>query len=809
MSTNPNMPDLSFLEGESATNFHIKDLLYTLLRNLHWLILFGVAGALLGNLQARRQDRVYASSANVVLRDNFGGNGTDSREASINRFFSGNAFYNTSINNEIMLLTSKSTMEQTIANLHLNINYYSISKVVKRRKDLYGLSPVEVTFVDDNTNGQCAFTVTPLGDQTVEIQCDEKLPGVTVRLNDTVATPYGRIAIHPTWHYTPDWYNEEISVEHVPLQAVVDHYRAAVHVDRDNELKNTIINISLRDLSPQRAADVINELIHVYNEDAIHDKKRIIAYTYDYINERISQVHDDMDEQVSEIAAFKRNNQLLDLSSYGTNFLDAANQYSKEVENLQEQRELILYLKKINDENTEGHLLPSGFTFSEGSIGTAIAHYNELTLQIKQSKESGNPVVHRKLEEQRKLKESLSLMLDVYVQALDKQIADAQVNAKQSSGLLQRIPDQQVYIGNVERLQRIKENLYTKLLLKREELLITQPVIEGNAKIIDEARPNYTPVSPNTARSTAIGLVLGLLIPIGLFVIRRVLDTKVHFHSDIKQWTTIPFLCEIPKRKKNDTRDIVVADGRLDSLSESFRLLRSKIDFFGDRNDGSGRIFMITSLLPASGKTFVSSNLAASFALSEKRVMLIDLDLRKGSLSHRFHSRRKPGMSNYLAGKITNIETIIQHDSVAPGLDTIFSGMLPPNPTELLGNGRIDTLLQWLRERYDYIFLDSAPLTVVDNNTIQHLVDSTIFVVRSEKYDKRVLAEMEEMYQSKTFNGMSVMLNDVTYQRPSPVDRLFGLDYGYGYGYGHRYSYSYAYQDYAYQEDPKEQEQGI
>lgn len=787
MTENPNVPDLSFLDAEPTVSFHIKDLLYTLLRNIHWLVLFGAAGALIANFTARRQDRVYESNARIVLRGNSSESDNSLREAAITNMFSDRPFYNTSVNNEVMILTSKTTMLKTVENLHLNVSYSGNSKVVRRKKDLYGSSPITVDFLDNSENDYIALTVTPLDAQTVSLEFGEYAP-LVLHLNDTQSTPFGRVSVNATWYYTPECYNNPISVVHTPLHSVADHYRRTISVSRDGET-NTIVNISLVDLSARRAADVINELIRVYNEEAVKDKKRIIAYTYDYINERLSQLHLDLDQQESVIASFKRDNQLVNLDSYGLTYLNTNNEYSQEVDKLKQRLSLARYLQQLNENNSPGSLLPPAIGIDDATIVGTMERFNELTMKLNQSSNMGNPVVQRLTEEQRKAKADLQQLLSVYCTSLQRRIDDAEHIVNQASGKIRQIPSQQLYLENVERLQKIKEGLYLNLLSKREELLISQPSIEGNAKIIDEARINENPVSPNVGRATALGLLLGLLLPIVLFLLRRMLDTKVRYQADLKMRTTIPFLCEIPNRKHSDNRDIVAVDGQQDSLSESFRLLRSKIDFLGIGGNGGCRIFMVTSLLPASGKTFVSSNVAACFAMAGKRVMLIDMDLRKGSLTHRFYSRRNAGLTDLLAGKTDNLDSLIQHDVVAPGLDSIFSGMLPPNPAELLSNGKVEHMLQTLRQRYDYIFLDSAPLSVVDNTIIQQLVDSSLFVVRSGKYDKRMLNEMEEIYQSKSFRGMAVLLNDVSYPKSSPVDRIFGLDYGYGYG--KRYSYAY------------------
>ena len=807
MNDNAPNPDLSFLETESAVNFHIKDLLYVLLRNLHWLILFGALGAFIANFSARRQDRIYISSAKIVLRGNSnsggvsGGGDNSMREASVNSMLTSQPFYNSSINNEMMILTSKTTMLKTVENIGLNTSYISNSKLVHRKKDLYGCSPIKVSFLDISEDDYVACNVTPLPKKKVKIEYGEFAP-LIADIGDTVAAPFGRVVVAPTLFSIGEYINTPITVAHVSATAVAEGYRRAISIVRDDD-KNTIVNISLTDKSPSRAADVINELIRVYNDQAIQDKKRIIVYTYDYINDRLAQLYSDLDEQEEAIANFKRDNQLLDVSSYGQAYMSTNAEYTAAIEQMQKQLSLCRYVHKLCQDSTSYNVIPLSIGIDEPHIESAIAQYNELTLRLEKNRNLRNPVTRKTHEAQEQSRNSLSLLLSVYSDALEQRIADAHGVVAKTKEQISQVPAHQIYIDNVERLQHTKEELYLSLLSKREELLISQPSIEGNAKIIDEARVNPSPIAPKVARDTLVGLLLGILAPIIVFLLRRALDTKVRYQGDVKERTSMPFLCEIPARKKQDIRDIVITDGQLDTMAEAFRLLRSKLEFFGHSvergQDAMGRVFMITSMLPASGKTFVSSNTAASFALAQKKTIIIDLDLRKGSLTRRFYSRRHGGISEYLAKKTNDIESIIRHDTVALGLDAIFSGAIPPNPTELIGNGRIEVLLDYLRRHYEYIILDCAPMSVVDNTMMQDLIDGCVFVVRSKKYDKRLVNDMDEIYQAKTFPGMSVVLNDVSYQKKSPVDKIFGLEYGYGRKYGYTYR-NYAYQEYGYYE---------
>ena len=409
---------------------------------------------------------------------------------------------------------------------------------------------------------------------------------------------------------------------------MAENYRHRVVIER-NSTSDGIINFSLTDTSPQRAADILNELIKVYNEGTIVEKRSIIQQTSDYINTRIAQLDRDLGSQESQIATFKRDNQLLNLQDYGQAYLNQSIQSTEEMERLQAQISHAEYLQQLTNANTENKLFPVTVDIEDENIKTTINRFNELVLKLDKYKESGttnNPVVQDMLQEQSALKSNLNQLISTYVGALRQKMGSVQAIGDRANERIRQVPGGQVYIDNLARVQGIKEQLYLTLLSKREELLISQPSIEGNAKIIDRARVNHSPVSPNTRKNVLLGLLIGLCIPFVVFFLRRILDTKVRFRKDVENYVDIPVLGEIPAKDKKDDRHIVVVDKKRDAISEAFRILRSNVEF--TRNpDKSATSYLFLSLMEGSGKTFLTTNLAAGQALVEKKVILLDLVL--------------------------------------------------------------------------------------------------------------------------------------------------------------------------------------
>ena len=366
------MEDISFLNENKKQKIHFKDVLFTVLRNIHWLILCGALGTFIAGYLVRHQDRVYESSARVLIKGSSTNNNENAaREASVRTMFSTRSLYNSSINNEMMILTSATAIREMAQNLKLHITYSTKTRVVSRNKDLYGESPYTLDFIDDNEEAAFYLEAVAQNENTILLTPSEGNP-ITIPFEDTTATPFGRIVVHKTWFFTNDYIGHPVRITHNCLSAVAEHYRHALQVSRDDE-RNTIVNISLRDASPIRAAEIINEVIRIYNEDAIKDKKRIINDTYEYINGRLAILHSDLGTQENALADFKRENQLLDISSFGQNYLESYKKKKKEIERLKKQLEQARQLVHIIQAEENARIIPATIDLDNSSATCAPA----------------------------------------------------------------------------------------------------------------------------------------------------------------------------------------------------------------------------------------------------------------------------------------------------------------------------------------------------------------------------------------------------------------------------------------------------
>lgn len=351
------------------------------------------------------------------------------------------------------------------------------------------------------------------------------------------------------------------------------------------------------------------------------------------------------------------------------------------------------------------------------------------------------------------------------------------------AGRISSIPTQQRYVLSVERQQKIKEELFLYLLNKREENALTSATSESNLHIVDPAYGAGV-AGANSLVILLGALLAGLFIPGLFFYLQPLLDVTVRGRKDIEDNLSIPFLGEIPHNRKKE--ELVVGKQKRDGVSEAFRIVRANMAFMLNKQKNC-QVLMLTSSNPASGKSFASLNLAASLVLTGKRTVLLEMDIRKGSKRGK-DGTVLPGLTQYLSGRITDLSELIRPCPGLEELDVITSGPIPPNPAELLLGQALDDLIGQLRERYDYIVIDTVPFGMVaDAQIISRVVDLAIFVIREGLMDRRRLSDVESLYTEGKLPHLSVLLNDARYKHA-----------GYGYGYGY-YGYGYGKSYYGYQ----------
>lgn len=803
MAENINNPNST--AGRQPEDFlSIQDFLYMCLSKWYWFVISIAVVAAVALVYIMRTPPEYTRSASLLIKEE--GKGS-SLSGDVSSAFSNMGLFqsNTNVNNEVFALQSPAVMFDVVKRLHLEVNYKTEGRFYDRV--LYGQNlPFSVDFIDLGDNETASLTIRPAEDGTLElaelVRGDEEfyLP-VAGRFNDTISTPLGRIVVSPTPYYAGT-FGSEVYVSRSTLYGAVGTYSQRLSVGLANE-DATIINLSITDVCIQRAEDVLNTLIAVYNENWLKDKNQIAVSTSMFINERLGVIERELGSVDEDISSYKSENLLPDIQAASSMYMAQSQQTTTQILELNTQLSMARYIRNyLTGTGSENQLLPANSGISNGSIEQQISEYNTMQLQrnnlVANSSEE-NPLVKDLDNALKAMRDAIVTSIDNLMVTINTQLSTLQQSERQTTERIAESPSQARYLLSVERQQKVKEALYLFLLEKREENELSQAFTAYNTRIITPPTGSMSPTSPVKRNILLIAIALGLLIPVAVIFIREMLNTSIRGRKDIES-LTVPFVGEIPlagkknrirrrllipsrKKKASGTPKIVVKAKSRDVINEAFRVVRTNLEFVMGSGSGA-KVIMVTSMNPDSGKTFVISNLAACFAIKNKKTVLIDLDLRKATLSG-YVGNPKTGVSNLLAGQETSAASIIVKDNNIPSLDIIPVGTIPPNPAELLFSERLGQLIDELKKGYDYIFIDCPPTEIVaDTAIIGRYADYTVFIARAGLLDKRMLPQIDRYYVENKFKGMSLVLNGTEMAHGRYGYRKYGYSYGYNYGYG-------------------------
>lgn len=781
----------------------IQDLYYLCLAKWRWFVLSLVVCLGIATIYLLMTPPVYTRTASLLIKEESKG---QSLSGDVGASFSDLGLFqsNTNVNNELISLQSPAVMYDVVKRLHLEVDYSTKGSFYPQVR--YGQNlPVTVSFAGLADNETAALTVEPAQSKGIKLTSfvhnGEKVDGEVIgALNDSLVTPIGKIVIRPAAGYM-DWQKspESLTVSRSALSSTASRYSSGLNVALQSE-KTTIVDLTFKDVCIQRAEDILNTVIAVYNENWIKDKNQIAVSTSMFINDRLGVIESELGHVDENISTFKSENLLPDVQAASQMYMTERSQAQSQILTLNTQLSMARYIRNyLTAGSSRNQLLPANSGLESANIENQISEYNNLQLQrnnlVANSSEQ-NPLVVDMDESLRSMRMSIISSVDNLITTLNTQIHSLEKSDQRATEHIAANPSQAKYLLSVERQQKVKESLYLFLLQKREENELSQAFTAYNTRVITPPTGSMIPTAPVKKNILLVGFALGLLIPVVIVFLQETLNTRIRGKKDL-EGLSIPFVGEIPLygkvrrsglfRKKvtplTETK-VVVKEGSRDVVNEAFRVLRTNLEFVSGEN-GKGQVILMTSFNPGSGKTFLTVNIASSLAIKEKKVLVIDGDLRRGSTSVYVGSPHH-GLSNYLAGKVQHIEDVIVPASETVRFDVLPVGTIPPNPTELLSGERLQALLTDFRTRYDYILIDCPPIELVaDTHIIEKYADRTIFVVRAGLLERSMLSELEALYTEHKFKNMAVLLNGTE----GNGSYRYGYRYGYHYGYGSNYYY--------------------
>jgi len=778
----------------SQGNIDFNALLKPYLKNWKWFVLSGFIALVLGFLNIRYATPKYALQAKIqILEDE-----SSSSELAAFKDIQMLTGSGGEVLDEVEVIGSRTNIIEVVKKLGLNKRITALGDI--RNSDLYQNPPFIVNFLAPDSTVHFTnekFFVTLKSDTHFDYAIEEDSPVESVPFGQRFDSPAGDIIITPNTMDMKPLNGNKYQVSILPLSIVAENYQKSIEIILMEE-NSQIISIALEDAIQKRGKDIINTLISNYNQSAVEDKKAIADRTSSFINDRISEIYGSLSNVDQTAEDFKAGRGITDIATQTNVNLNMGAASQQELQNASVQLDIASSMQDIV-ENQEGYeLLPANVGLADASIATTTARYNELALERKRLLESSNeknPIIVNLDQQLDGLKRSMRSSLNSMTNNLGLQVNSLSNQVSRINSRIYSAPKNERALRDISRQQQTTESLYLYLLQKREESQITFASASPKSKIIDNAYlASKDPVSPKKPIIMLASLMFGLLVPFSIIYAREFLDNKVHNKLNLERLTDdIPVLAEIPKisRKENT----LAKTNERTVLAESLRILRTNLDYVIKANNkiikDQGTTIFITSSVPGEGKTLVASNLAMIFASTGKKVLLLGADIRNPKI-YQFYSgknvdklgrglrnKENLGLTDFLINKDLKAAGIISPMLVQEHtVDVIYSGRIPPNPAELLMSDRISELFSYLRERYDYIIVDTAPVMVVsDTLLISEHADQTLYVTRAEMTELKVIEFPLKLNKEGKLKGLSFVVNGV-----KDSNLGYGGKYGYGYG---------------------------
>lgn len=757
-----NLPADPFFFQEEENDFNLKEVIYKYLSYWKWFAISLFLALVAAFVYLKYQVPVYKVHSSILIKDEKKGLGGDDMLKELNLFSS-----NKVVDNEIEILKSYNLMERVVKGLNLNISYLykdgfntvelhgeesPIKLEVKSAKELLYEEPLKVRII---------------GNSKVEIN-EKSYP-----LNQVLSTPYGVLKVSLVGGKPGVL---ELNVAVSPVEAVSEAFMDGLTVEPSSKMSSVLL-LSMEVTSRQKGRDIINRLIEEYNNAGLEDKNKVAANTLRFIEDRLNLISGDLRDVEKTVENFKSREGITDISAESQLFLQSVQQNDNELNQVKIQQNVLNAIDQyVRQKNNTTGTVPATLGISDPTLLGLIQSLSELESKRAQSVKlvkEDNPIVTALDDQILGVKASIKENIQTLRKSLAITRTELEGQNARMEGMIKTVPGKERALVDITRQQAIKNNLYIFLLEKREETALSYASAVSDSRTVDSARSSIKPVKPVKRNIYLLFALIGLVVPFGIIYLLDLLNDKIQSRKDIEKYTKAPILGEI---SYSDTPEaLVVTKTSRSVIAEQVRALRTNLSFLSPGKEVQSILF--TSSISGEGKSFISLNLGASLALTDKKTIMLEFDLRKPKLHQALEIENSKGLSNYLIGNAELTEII----KPVPGNENFFiitCGPIPPNPAEIMLRGRLHELYRELRARFDLIITDAPPVgAVTDAQILEKESDATLFVVRHSYTPKLRLKSLQELIGLNKFKNLNLIFNAVK------VDGR----YGYGYGYGDYY----------------------
>lgn len=771
----------------------LKKITELILRN-YKLFMAGIIVALgMAYLLNRFSIPVYKISSSVLIKEDKNQSGGNDANNYLN---SSLIRVNQSFQNELWVLKSSPVIEQTVKNLDLSVSYFR--KKGFQYLDAYKNAPFHIVFRRNHVQPiNVRFLISFINKEYFQLRAESGKTSFYNFENNEIT--YKK----DSWSFVRNGkVGELIETSDLAFSVELDSTNRVFEKEKfrygfefndiptlvtgfKNEFKfvstdklSTVVEISLKNESLIKGIDIVNELMRVSSIQNLDRKNHLATITIDYIEKQLNEISDSLNQTENNLQRFRSSNQLLNIN-------EQANSISSQYTDLQNQLAALVARKKYYDyvsgylsknDNFSNIIVPASIGIPDPLLNSLMSELIAAQAQrsnLINSNQEKNPLVQKLGIQIDNIKKTISENISAAGRTTGISIDEMNKRIKKIENEISRLPATQRQLGNIERKYRLNDAIYNYMLEKRAEAKITKASNLPDDIIIEPAKMvGLGPVSPKKRINYLIAFTMGMVLPFGYLMLRSALNNKVETQEDIEQLTEVPVLGKILHNKYKTNN--VMFEFPKSNIAESYRALRTNLDFYV--RGGQKKVIMVTSSLEGEGKSFIALNVAMSYAQLGRRTILLDFDMRKRKIFFEVKVEPKEGLSSYLINKAKLEDIIIK--SPHENLDYILSGILPPNPTELMALEKTEKLITQLKNDYDYIVIDTTPLAqVTDAYLLINHAEVKVVVARYNHTIKKVFSLVMKDLKQKNIDHVCIVLND---------NRINRDQYGYGYGYNNK-----------------------